>query len=195
MTHTFRTLQYNVNKSRLKVTAPLLQDSSIDIFDIIAIQEPWRNPLNGASYNPGDSGFYLVDSREEGSRVCCYVNKRISIDSWSETFHSKDLVTITLRVACGSRVIHIHNCYNPPSQHSETEDLGTLAVLPQALSMPGEHILLGDFNLHHPLWGGPSYPHQHPLASTLLSQAREFGVSLALPPGTITRDIHSGPAV
>lgn len=130
--------------------APLLQDPGTDVFDIIAIQEPWRNSLNGATYNPGDSGFHLVDSREKESRVCCFINKRISINSWSEHFYLMDLVTITLRIAYGSRVIHIYNCYNPPSQHSETENLGTLSILPQALAMPGEHILLGDFNLHHP---------------------------------------------
>ena len=126
-------------------------------------------------------------------RVYCYINKRISIDSWTELFHSDDLVTITLRIAGGSRVVNIHNCYNPPpAHHGETENRGTLDDLPQALRMPGEHILLGDFNLHHPLWGGPSYPHQHLLSDTLLSHVRDAGVSLALPPGTITRDVHSG---
>lgn len=193
MACTFRVLQYNVNKSRLKVLAPLLQDPGINAYDVVAVQEPWRNPVSSAIYNPANSGFHPVDLRAKESRVCCYVNKRISTDSWTERFHSDDLVTVTLRIAGDSRTINIHNCYNPPpTHHSDTENRGTLDTLPQALSMPGEHILLGDFNLHHPFWCGPSYPHQHLLSDTLLSHTRDASISLALPPGTITRDVHSG---
>src|SRR6266516_7636772 len=98
MLYSFRILQYNVNKSKNKVMAPLLRDSGIAQYDVIAIQEPWRNTHNWATYSPGDSGFRPVDLRKYQSRVCCFVNKKISTDSWSETFHSDDLVTITLRL-------------------------------------------------------------------------------------------------
>jgi hypothetical protein len=56
--------------------------------------------------------------------------------------------------------------------------------------MPGEYIFLGDFNLHHPLWAGPFYPHQYILADNLLEQMRNAGAQLTLPQSTITRDIQ-----
>jgi exonuclease III len=193
MPHSFRILQYNVNKSKDKVMASFFQDPDVAEYDIIAIQEPWRNIHNYATFNPRNSGFFAVDSHVQASRVCCYINKKISTDIWTETYHSDDLMSITMRLAGGSRIINIHNCYNPPPRsHSEIIDLGTIETLPLALRMPGEHILLGDFNLHHPYWGGPSYPHQHVLSETLLSITRNACASLALPQGSITRRIHSG---
>ena len=83
---------------------------------MIAIQEPWRNPYDSAAYNPRDSPFHLVDAKKAGSRVSTYVNKRLPLHSWHETFHSKDLLSVTLRIAgepLETRVINIHNVDNP----------------------------------------------------------------------------------
>src|SRR5919108_393181 len=114
MSHTFRTLQYNVNKSKDKVMASFLLDPLTAEYDVIAIQEPWRNNFNHATFNPQNSMFHVCDSKALTSRVCCYINKRISTDSWRATYHSEDLMSITLEFAGGTRTINIHNCYNPP---------------------------------------------------------------------------------
>ncbi len=74
-------LQYNVNKSRNKVLVGLLADLRVNNFDIIAIQEPWRNTYDSAAYNTRDSGFYLVDIKDRDSRVSTYINKRIATES------------------------------------------------------------------------------------------------------------------
>jgi hypothetical protein len=58
--------------------------------------------------------------------------------------------------------------------------------------MNGEHIFLGDFNLHHPLWTGPSYPRHHRLSDTLLEHMRNASAELLLPQGTITREMVKG---
>src|ERR1700722_5868503 len=92
-------LQYNVNKSRNKVLAGLLADPRVNEFDIIAVQEPWRNTYDSAAYNPRDSGFYLIDIKDRDSRVSTYINKRISTDCWSEISHSLDAQSITLRLS------------------------------------------------------------------------------------------------
>ena len=42
------------------------------------------------------------------------------------------------------RTIQIYNIYNPQQTNN------SLRVLPELLRAEGEHILLGDFNLHHP---------------------------------------------
>ena len=44
-----RILQYNVNKSRNKVLAALLEDQRLKTYDVIAIQEPWRS-IEGAIF-------------------------------------------------------------------------------------------------------------------------------------------------
>ena len=152
---TLRILQYNVNKSRNKVMAALLQDPGIEEFDILAIQEPWRNTFDSATYNPQNSGFHIVDRKEEEPRVVMYVNKRLSTNSWDAHFTSGDLCTIHLRIPCDThapRSIYIHNVYNPPpASHTEERDLGTLIALKKATIKQGEQIILGDFNLYHPL--------------------------------------------
>jgi endonuclease/exonuclease/phosphatase family metal-dependent hydrolase len=54
-----------------------------------------------------------------------------------------------------------------------------------------DNVLLGDFNLHHPNWGGPRVtPHR---ASQLLLSLQELhNLSLLLPPEKITFKRHSG---
>ena len=69
-------LQYNVHKSKDRVMAPLLEDSRIHAFDILAIQEPWNNTHIATSYNPRNSWFYLAYPAERG-RACLFINKRL----------------------------------------------------------------------------------------------------------------------
>jgi len=110
-----RILQYNANKSKDKVLIGLLQDSRTAEYDIIAIQEPYRNPYDSAAYNPHNSPFHLIDYKKAGSRVNTYVNKKLPL----RTFHSKDLLSITLHIAgepLETRVINIHNVCNPPPE-------------------------------------------------------------------------------
>jgi hypothetical protein len=145
-------LQYNVNKSRTKVLIGLLQDPEIASYDIIATQEPWRNPYNNVSYNPRSSPFHISDQGDKDSRVCTYINQRIQTDKWSETHHTKDFTTITLHTLSVRteqdqqelRTINIHNVYNQQSSHSETQETDSLRTLREALKMPGEHIIVGD---------------------------------------------------
>jgi hypothetical protein len=52
-------LQYNVRKSRDMVMVSLLRDPEIYDFDIIAIQEPWRNPYTATTHHPAKDRFHL----------------------------------------------------------------------------------------------------------------------------------------
>jgi exonuclease III len=71
--HVIRILQYNVNKSRNKVLASLMEDPRRKDFDIIAIQEPWRNTYDHAAYNPRASGFHLIDNKQARPSPTTYV--------------------------------------------------------------------------------------------------------------------------
>jgi len=186
-----RILQYNVHKSRNKVMIALLHEEKIKDYDILVLQEPWRFDDISRAYCPATAGFTLEDN---GGRTCFYINKRIDSNTWHSTWHSKDVGTITLQTLTGDaqmtqEAIHIHGAYNPPPRdHGVIHEKGNLPDIEKALHMSGESILVGDFNLHHSTWGGPSYPRQHLLSNELIKMTTNIGASLALPRGTITRD-------
>ena len=80
-------------------------------------------------------------------QVCFFVSKALDPLKWAIQHHTKDLSTLTLRTRIGP--IHIHNAYNPSpvtGQHS------VINALNNALAEhPGQqHMVVGDFNLHHP---------------------------------------------
>jgi hypothetical protein len=98
-------LQYNVNKSRKKVLIGLFQDLKIQEIDILVIQEPWRNPFNQRGYSAQNT-FTLIEVENLNARVSTYINKHLSIDSWSEIYKSNDLITIT--IPCGPVCNHFN---------------------------------------------------------------------------------------
>ncbi|KAH8751161.1 hypothetical protein BGZ57DRAFT_1010168 [Hyaloscypha finlandica] len=60
--------------------ATLLRDPKIQEYDILALQEPWRNPIISTTHNLIAQSFHLCfpnDSREAPARDCFFVNKRI----------------------------------------------------------------------------------------------------------------------
>ncbi len=169
----------------------LLHKEKIKNYDILILQEPWRFDENSRAYCPATAGFMLEDN---GGRTCFYINKRIDSNTWHSTWHFKDVGTITLQTLTGDtqaaqEAIHIHEAYNsPPRDHEVIHERGSLSDIEKALHMPEECVLVGDFNLHHPTWGGPSYPRQHLLSNDLIEMITNVGASLTLPRGTITRD-------
>ena len=185
-TKRLKILQYNVNHGKESTIVPLLEDPKAHEFDIIAIQEPWRNQFATTSYCPSRTPFYLAYPKFEDTRVCCYINKRLNISSWNVTNHTADFQTITITPDDGSRQIEIHNIYNPSpySYYSRLE--GALTLLPGKLREDTMNIVLGDFNLHHPLWNGTERLTFHTAADTLLDIARDHSLSLVTPPGMTT---------
>jgi hypothetical protein len=82
--------------------------------------------------------------------------------------------------------ITIHNIYNPArrSESNSTVLTDVHTILHNNLS--NEQILLGDFNLHHPMWGGANVRHTDLESADLLAIMDDFNLSNTLPPGTIT---------
>ena len=91
-----RILQYNVQKSRDVVMASLFQDSKILDYDILAIQEPWRNSFIATSYHPLKEHFQLTYLDNTETRVCFYIHKRIDPSTWSVSYVSKDIISLKL---------------------------------------------------------------------------------------------------
>lgn len=154
---TFQILQYNLHKSKDAVTVPLLADLRTREFQVLAVQEPWINPYMYTSYNPTSSNFWLAIQECRDSRVAFYISKDIPPTSWSVRYINPDLVVLNIKVMFEDteRHIQIYNIYNPPPvSTSDSAGPTSLRELRQDLEAhESEHIIiLGDLNLHHPLW-------------------------------------------
>ncbi|KAH7117323.1 hypothetical protein EDB81DRAFT_915985 [Dactylonectria macrodidyma] len=75
--HQLRILQYNVQKSRDVVLVNLFQGPRVLKYDILAIQEPWRNRFIATMYHPLKSHFQLPYLDNAATRVCFYISKRM----------------------------------------------------------------------------------------------------------------------
>ena len=85
--------------------------------------------------------------------------------------------------------MNIHNIYNPSPTSQSSQEQGTLALLRKVLESTVEsrnHIILGDLNLHHPLWGGNERPIQHKAADLLIKLAQDADLELVTTRGEPT---------
>lgn len=184
-------LQYNVRKSRDIVMASLLRDPRVMEFDILAIQEPWANSFMHTTHHPAKDRFHLCYPQNEGGsppRVCLYINKRLDHSKWQFESYCRDLCTVTMTLGHGDemREVKVHNIYNP-DQRAENRR----SVLPQLRRVldsarQTEQILIGDFNLHHELWGGSHVPRTEAEAEDLVEIMEDYNLTNTLAPGTIT---------
>ena len=80
----------------------------------------------------------------------------------------------------------VHNIYNLArrSESDSTILVDVCTILHD--NQFSEQILLGDFNLHHPMWGGTDVRHIDPESADLLAIIEDFNLGSTLPPGTIT---------
>ena len=89
--------------------------------------------------------------------------------------------------------IYIHNLYIEPTTHSTKDIPPILYSLKRLLrEYKGGHIILGDFNLHYPLWNYPIYDKYHYIADELLNIVSEIGAVLYTPKSLATRDYQRG---
>lgn len=189
---TLKLLQYNVRKSRDTVMATLLRDPRILDYDVLAIQEPWRNPFMSTTHHPAKAHFHLCypAATENGpARVCFFVNKRLDSTTWQFEPHTGDVCSLHIRYDVGCQTqgrLHIHNIYNPGQA---TEDRNS--VLPLILTMlerdqPDDQMVVGDFNLHHRSWGGERVVREDQEAEELRILMDCFGLTNTLHEGAVT---------
>lgn len=143
------------------------------------------------SYNPASSCFHLAHMGGDETRTCFYVNKRLEVEQWEYQAVNGDYCRLKIKVKSpveGENCeLWIHNVYNPsPGTKTWTDEEQTYRKLSTALDMPREHILLGDFNLHHPRWNNPGRTTHHDESDRLLGMIENRGMELALPAGRVT---------
>ena len=144
---------------------PLFQNDNILDIDIVALQEPWRNTRDQTTYHPRKDSFHLLYPESDKARVCFFINKKIDQSTWTYTTDGPDVISLHLNLP--DRYIHIHNLYNPVNAE---ETSTSIPILKRRLAAhPNEeHIVLGDFNLHHEAWGGLG------VSKTLIEKSEEL---------------------
>jgi ribonuclease HI len=183
-----RILQYNVQKSRDVVLASLFQNPRVLEYDVLAIQEPWRNPFIATSYHPLKAHFQLTYFPHAATRVCFYVNKRVDPGAWNVSFISNDIISLKIFDSRLNQSVHIFNVYNEVT----SDTLTTLAEAIGTLSSD-RIVVLGDFNLHHPLWSADHRRARNgPSAEHLLRIIEDYQLQLLTVPGTPTHRWKDG---
>jgi hypothetical protein len=127
---------------------PLFANPALLKFDIIALQEPWRNRDLHTTYHPLKNRFSLVYPLSPLTRIYFYINKRLPEDSWTVIYQKADLCVIQIKI--DDAKINIHNIYNPHQDYGSNNTLARLASQLNA-SRDTQNILVGDLNLHHPI--------------------------------------------
>ncbi|PQE17592.1 reverse transcriptase protein [Rutstroemia sp. NJR-2017a WRK4] len=173
------------------VMAPLLRNPAVLELDIIAIQEPWRNPYQNTTHNPAADYFHLVYMDSQNTRTCFLINKKIPTTAWTARTHSPDVCSLRIDVGNDDltqpQYIHIHNIYNPIQGLRGYGE--ALPLLRRELNnaLGEEHLVLGDFNARHSLWTGREEYHiGRRDFEELLDILEEYRLDLLLPPGTCT---------
>ena len=183
---TLSILQHTTMKPRDKVMASLLRDKRIINYDLLAIQEPWRNPFMDTIHNPIPQHFELAYHNHRKARACFFINKRIGGNQWSVTHNTPDLSTLELRWEKKDEAIVIHNVYNPVPTIEPTNN--ALPTLREAMGRwkQAKQVVVGDFNLHHPYGGGLKPQRTDPEAEEVLRLVEEYDLALLYEPGMIT---------
>ncbi len=167
---------------------PLFENRAVENVDVLTIQESWHNPWQATTYHPLKQYFELVfDDQNKGTRVCFFINKKLALSKWSFTYQMADLCTLHLKVS-DQQTLHVHNVYNPCSSRGDDLSEGIIPDLMEAIKIfpNDEHLAIGDFNLHHMVWGGPDISRKDVGASIPLEWMLENGLDQILSPGTIT---------
>ncbi|OOQ86154.1 putative reverse transcriptase [Penicillium brasilianum] len=166
--------------------AQFLREREVVSADIIAIQEPWENPFQDITHHPLKQTHELLypAASETGgrARVCTFVSKKIG--EHTHLAHSRDCQEIRIKTE-GSE-LRIINVYNDQQRGAALDLLqGILSSMREQKEV--SYLVLGDFNLHHPVWGGDAAP-RDARAEDLLDLMESVGLDSWLAPGTITRD-------
>jgi exonuclease III len=148
-------IQWNCGNSNFKQGRLLFDRLDPKRHHIIALQEPFILKDTQRTYIP--PGYHLAVSKNPSTCMAFLVSQEIHIQVWHFEETSPNQASLILHTA--EFPIWILNIYNPqpatPHSHTPTALPEVQNTLRRLLSTSeNQVILLGDFNLHHPSWGG-----------------------------------------
>ena len=178
-------IQYNCGNANYRGARPFFDSLRPEKHHIIAIQEPAISKRNKATYTP--PGYHLGIHPNQLTKTAFLISKEIKSSEWHWTHHNENLSSIRLTLREGT--LRIINVYNPSpatrSSHTPSQIANTSEVVGQAIQEESEILLVGDFNLHHPEWGGPTAS-TDAHSTRLIQLINRANLTLLLPPGEIT---------
>jgi hypothetical protein len=186
---TLRIWQQNLNKSRYAQLS-LLNCCDCTLWDILALQEPYVNPLNNMTANCHYNVVYpttCFTNSDKHVRAVTLISASIDRNPWSQLdFPSPDVVIVQLKGPYGRCTII--NIYNEGNSNQTLHLLTCFLIdnIHKIKPTDNDHMLwLGDFNHHHPLWEEEHNSHllTEPYLTTaepLLLLLAEYGMQQAL---------------
>jgi len=143
-----RILQFNCGLANYKATKPILDAADSNTHHVLAIQEQAFNRYTNSTYCP--RGYSLASDGDPASKICFMVSKKISAHTWSFQTYGQHVAALQLRHTKDMTIINVYNSRSNGPQIQSWE-----AIQRAIQEAKGEILLLGDFNAHHPSWGGP----------------------------------------
>ncbi|KAM5359789.1 hypothetical protein ACJZ2D_014222 [Fusarium nematophilum] len=145
-----------------------------------------KNSQTDKSKKPTDEPPNTADGEEDFPlhRTCFLVHSSIALGDWEVRYHegeNKRLAATLVLTIPGASTICIHSVYNS----HKAVDIDQLVA---ETTTSGRDLLLGDFNLHHPWWGGRRAEEEPicPLANRLRRGLEMAGMECLTEPGTVT---------
>src|ERR1700761_3895222 len=139
-------VQYNCGNSNGGATRALFDSFTQPL--IIAIQEPGYNKYTRSTYCP--KPYQLAYEAAPTTGVCFMIRRDVPESHWRRTQHAPNVASLYLQT--DTTTITIINVYSRRDLGPTVKEWPRVA---QALALAeGEVLLLGDFNVHHPQWGG-----------------------------------------
>ncbi len=74
----------------------LFKQQNTLLYDILAIQKPWKNPFQNTTNYRLSLYFELAYLSDRNTGVCFFINKRLALSAWTVTHHSNDFLTLCL---------------------------------------------------------------------------------------------------
>src|SRR5579859_7734998 len=181
-------LQYNLNRRHF-TTQSLLNHPNSKKLAILAVQEQYCSSQTKQSLPHQSWTIIETPNQEPGKkpRAAIYVNKRLLPEKSFQVLHypSSDVAMIQLKKDDNGPPMLLINVYYTKGT-SLINDLAMFLRTHLRHHQYGEIAIVGDFNLHHPLWNPPGYEAHDKEVEDLVDLMSENGLDLMLPEGTIT---------
>ncbi|KHJ30011.1 putative zinc knuckle domain protein [Erysiphe necator] len=146
---------------------------------VVALQEPSLNPRTLDTYCP--RGYILCMEPTLETKVAFLISRDIGVANWTYKWYSN--LVAEIKLSFHESLLRIVNVYSPTTSGSELTgwDETTEAIAHDR----GSCLFLGDFNCHHPMWGGHG-AQRDTRAQQLLNYTLGNGLDLITPEGIPT---------
>lgn len=150
-------------------------------------QSPFKshqNPRFHATICDSGSHFRPTYRTNRHARMCFFINKRLPDYSWDAELIGERIALVSLHLPDGD--VTITNFYKTPTPLHIYDFDSPITLQPPFLQRLGKHILLGNFNLHHPWWSLETETKLSKMADDLIQITSQAGLELLAPKGMIT---------